>query len=99
MFYAGSKTTGTGELTRGDRGEVKRNISTVSEHKNESVSFTGTPNWVEVKKEFTVEFDNKGLEDVLETVVNRDSLFLRFVFQLTPGSGIAQFDDIKLMEK
>jgi len=99
VFYQGQKVTGTGEVTRGDRGEVKKNISAVNENKNESVSFTGTPNWVEVKKEFTVKFDNKGLQDVLETLLKKDSLFLRFVFQLTPGSGIAQFDDIKLVEK
>jgi hypothetical protein len=61
----------------------------------DSVTYTGGSNWVDVKKEVTVKFDDKELADIPET---QDS-FLRFVFQLTPGSGIAQFDDIKLMEK
>jgi hypothetical protein len=50
---------------------------------------------VDVKKEFTVKFDEKELADISET----QPAFLRFVFQLTPGSGIAQFDDVKLTEK
>ena len=50
---------------------------------------------MDVKKEFTVKFDNKDLADISET----QPAFLRFVFQLTPSSGIAQFDDIKLTEK
>ena len=61
----------------------------------ETANYTGGSNWVDVKKEFTVKFDEKELADIPET----QGGFLRFVFQLTPGSGIAQFDDIKLMEK
>ena len=87
---------GTGEIiSKGDRGDVKRDLSTVSENNAEGLNFSGGSNWVEVKKEFTVKFDNKELADVSETT----GAFLRFIVQLTPGSGIAQFDDVKLIEK
>ena len=50
---------------------------------------------MEVKKEFTVKFDKKEMAEVSETT----EAGLRFIVQLTPGSGIAQFDDVKLIEK
>ena len=74
---------------------MKRDNRQVRENQIESAPFSGGANWVDVKKEFTVKFDNKDLADIPET----QGAFLRFVFQLTPGSGIVQFDDIKLTEK
>jgi hypothetical protein len=74
---------------------VKRDTRELRENKIESVTYSGGSNWVDVKKEFTVKFDNKDLADVSETQPG----LLRFIVQLTPGSGIAQFDDIKLTEK
>jgi hypothetical protein len=97
LFYQGSKVIGTGNvISRGDRGDVKVDGRAVGENIVESATYTGGPNWIEVKKEFTIKFNKKELADVLETQKNS---FLRFIFQLTPGSGIAQFDDIKLVEK
>jgi hypothetical protein len=96
LVYGVRKKLGTGEIiSKGDRGDVKRDLSTVRESKSEGLNFSAGSNWVEVKKEFTVKFDNKELADVSET----EDAFLRFIVQLTPGSGIAQFDDIKLTEK
>jgi hypothetical protein len=96
LIYRGTKKLGTGEIiSKGERGDVKRDLKVVEETQVDSVTYTGGSNWVDVKKEITVKFDDKELADIPET---RDS-FLRFVFQLTPGSGIAQFDDIKLTEK
>lgn len=96
LVYRGTKKLGTGEIiSKGERGDVKRDLKVVEETQVDSVTYTGGSNWVDVKKEITVKFDDKELADIPET---RDS-FLRFVFQLTPGSGIAQFDDIKLTEK
>jgi hypothetical protein len=96
LVYRGTKKLGTGEIiSKGERGDVKRDLKVVEETQVDSVTYTGGSNWVDVKKEVTVKFDDKELADIPET---RDS-FLRFVFQLTPGSGIAQFDDIKLTEK
>ena len=96
LVYGVSKKLGTGEIiSKGDRGDVKRDLSTVRENKVEGLNFSGGSNWVEVKKEFTVKFDNKELADVSETT----GAGLRFIVQLTPGSGIAQFDDVKLIEK
>jgi hypothetical protein len=50
---------------------------------------------VEVKKEITIKFDKEELKDTSET----RAALVRFLFELTPGTGIVQFDDIKLMEK
>lgn len=97
LSYRGTKTIGTGAVTRGDRGDAKIDSREVWDVQVERATYTGGPNWVEVKKEFTVKFDNKELSDLLKTQTNQT--FLRFTFQLTPGSGIAQFDDIKLVEK
>jgi hypothetical protein len=97
LFYRGFKQIGTGNvISRGDRGDVKADNRAVEERIVESATYTGGSNWVDVKKEFTIKFNNKELADVLETQKNS---LLRFVFQLTPGSGIVQFDDIKLVEK
>jgi len=96
LLYSGLKKLGTGEIiSKGERGDVKRDIREARESKVESATYSGGSNWVDVKKEFTVKFDEKDLADVSET----QPAFLRFIFQLTPGSGIAQFDDIKLTEK
>ena len=96
LVYEVRKAFGTGEIiSKGERGDVKRDLKTVKENNAEGLNFSGGSNWVEVKKEFTVKFDNKELADVSETT----GVFLRFMVQLTPGSGIAQFDDVKLIEK
>ena len=96
LLYSGLKKLGTGEIiSKGERGDVKRDIREARENKVESATYSGGSNWVDVKKEFTVKFDEKELADISET----QPAFLRFVFQLTPGSGIAQFDDVKLTEK
>jgi hypothetical protein len=96
LVYGASKKLGTGEIIfKGERGDVKRDLSAVNENKAEGLNFSGGSNWVEVKKEFTVKFDKKELADVSETT----AVWLRFIVQLTPGSGIAQFDDVKLIEK
>lgn len=96
LVYSGLKKIGTGEvISKDERGAVKRDLKEIRENMVETATYTGGSNWVDVKKEFTVKFDDKELADIPET----QSAFLRFVFQLTPGSGIAQFDDIKLMEK
>jgi hypothetical protein len=50
---------------------------------------------VEVKKEFTVKFDSKEMAELSEVT----EAWLRFMVQLTPGAGVAQFDDVKLIEK
>ena len=96
LTYRGYKNLGTGEvISKDERGAVKRDLKEIRENKVEAATYTGGSNWVDVKKEFTVKFDEKELADIPET----QGGFLRFIFQLTPGSGIAQFDDIKLMEK
>jgi hypothetical protein len=96
LLYYAEKQLGTGEILSKDaRGAVKRDDRRAAETKIETLSFSGGTNWVDVKKEFTVKFDDKNLSDIADT----NNAILRFVFQLTPTSGIAQFDDLKLIEK
>ncbi|MEI8292940.1 MAG: VCBS repeat-containing protein [bacterium] len=96
LIITGIKKLGTGEvLSKDERGAVKRDLREIRETQVETAPFSGGSNWVDVKKEFTVKFENKDLNDIPET----KSALLRFIFQLTPGSGIAQFDDLKLVEK
>lgn len=96
LNYDAEKKLGANTIvSRGDRGAVQIQQNKVGDKNFVSISFTGGQNWVEVKKEFTVSFNKKELSDVLDT----RSAELSFYFQLTPGTGIAQFDDIKLVEK
>lgn len=96
LVYKASKDLGTGNvISKDERGGVKKDTRVVSENKVESASYTGGSNWVDVKKEFTVEFDEKELANVTET----NKAFIRFIFELSPGSGLVQFDDVKLTEK
>lgn len=96
LFYEVRKKGGTGEIiSKGDRGDVKRDITKMRENKAVRLNFSGGSNWVEVKKEFTVKFDKKEMADVSETT----DAGVRFMVQLTPGSGVVQFDDVKLVEK
>jgi len=97
LVYKATKDMGTGNvISKDDRGAVKKDTRIVSENKAESATYTGGSNWVDVKKEFIVKFDKKELETLTETA---EKPFIRFIFELTPGSGVAQFDDVKLTEK
>ena len=96
IVYTGFLKLGSGAVvSSGSRGGVAKDLSDINEDHAESVTYTGGSNWVEVKKEFTVKLDAKELEGVRETKKG----LVRFIFELTPGSGIVQFDDIKLTEK
>ena len=96
IVYTGSIKIGNGAVaSSGSRGGMTRDMRDFNESHAESVTYTGGSDWVEVKKEFTVKLIAKELEGVLETRDGR----VRFIFKLKPGSGIVQFDDIKLTEK
>jgi hypothetical protein len=96
LNYLGVKKVGTGKIiSKGERGDAKKDNQQMRENKVESALYSASPTWLDVKKEFTVKFDKEELADVTDTT----SALLSFVFQLTPGSGIVQFDDIKLVEK
>lgn len=93
--YYGQKKLSEDKIERGDRGAaiVKKNIA--EERKNELIKFGVGPQWTEVKKEFTVKFDDKNLTDLAQ-VTNWST---RIVFTLSAGSGTVYFDDIKIIEK
>ena len=72
---------------------MKTNIA--EEKKNEMVTFNPGPQWSEVKKEFTVKFDNKDLAE-LPQVTNWATTL---AFTLSPGSGTLFVDDVKILAK
>lgn len=95
IAYSGRKKLSEDRIERGDRNSaiVKRNEAL--EDKNELVAFNVGPQWSEVKKEFSVKFDDKDLAD-LKQVTNWSTTVS---FLLSPGSGALYFDDIKIIEK
>jgi len=96
ILFRGLKKVGTGAIiSKDDRGAVKRDYKEIREAISEHAPFAGGSNWTEVKKEFTVKFEAKDLADIPET----NEVLVRLFFELAPGAGTVQFDDIKLIEK
>jgi len=85
------------KLIRGERGSVGFQLNWREGWKNETIKFAPGAQWTEVKKEFTVNFGNKDLED--QTQVEPRWWSINIVFSLVPGTGSLYFDDIKLIEK
>ena len=97
ILYDGYKKLSEEKIERGARGAatVKRNEA--RQNKAEAVSFNPGPQWSEVRKEFTVKFEDKDLSDLTQ-VTNWST---NIVFTLSPGKdgGVVYFDDVKIIEK
>jgi FG-GAP repeat len=93
--YGGSKKLSDEKIERGERGSVTIKKNDATEQKFEIIPFNAGPQWSEVKKEFTVKFDNKDLAGL--TQVGGWSTTITFL--LSPGSGTLYIDDIKIIEK
>ena len=95
--YWGSKELSEAKQIHGARDSVSLQLNRREEWKTEVIKFTPGAQWGEMKKEFTVKFNNKDLDD-LDLVDQRWwSIFISF--DLTPGAGVLYLDDIKLIEK
>jgi hypothetical protein len=97
IFYDGYKKLSEDKIERGARGGATVKKNEARQWKSESVSFNPGPQWSEVRKEFTVKFENKDLSDLTQ-VTNWST---NIVFTLSPGKdgGFVFFDDVKIIEK
>jgi len=94
--YVGEKKLSDDKIVdRGDRNAVTVQRNVAREEKDEIITFNAGPQWSEVKKEFTVKFDNKDLVD-LPQVTSWQTVIM---FNLSPGSGFLYIDDLKILEK
>ncbi len=94
IAWGGKKRLSDDKIVHGERGsaEVKRNI--IEEKVFETIRFTPTPIWMEVRKEFQVALKDKNLQDLKEM---SHALF-EISFSIPPG-GEAYFDDVKITEQ
>jgi hypothetical protein len=93
--YGGSKQLSESRIERGERGSATVTRNEANQQKSEIIPFNAGPQWSEVKKEFTVKFDNKDLADL--TQVGGWSTTIAFL--LNPGAGVLYIDDMKIIEK
>ena len=81
----------------GDRGTVVLQENYREEWQHEIIKFTPGATWGEVKKQFSLKFKDKDLDDVKQ--VEPGHWFLTISFDLAPAVGTLYLDDISLMEK
>ncbi|MBE2205098.1 MAG: VCBS repeat-containing protein [Chthoniobacterales bacterium] len=97
IFYRGFKKLSEAKIERGDRNSAKVTRNEAEERKMETANFTAGSGWSDVKKEFSVKFDDKDLQDLTHV----SDWFLSVVFTLSPGQagGALYIDDVKVIEK
>lgn len=91
----GRKDPSESKMVRGDRGAVS--ISLIQEWKTEEFKLSPGSQWSEVKKDITMRFDNKALDDIAQ--IEPRWWWLNITFDLAPAAGTLYIDDIKLIEK
>jgi hypothetical protein len=92
--WRGFKKLSEARVTVLDRGAVDMRRNEVHEENFETIKFSGSPNWVEVRKDFKVVLRHKELQDLKET-----STALIDISFTMPNDGVAYFDDFKLVER
>lgn len=85
---------GEARQATGERGRVTQQANVVREENTETLKFSASPQWSEVRKEFSVTFKDKALMDLKETT----SASVSIVFSL-PNHGELMIDDVQLIEK
>jgi hypothetical protein len=92
--WNGSKKLSDDKVIQGDRGsaEVKRNEASQTVY--ETIKFTPTPIWSEVRKEFRVALKDKDLQELKEMTHS----LLEISFSIPPG-GEAYIDEVSIIEK
>lgn len=95
--YRGFKKLSEARVERGDRGSANVKKNEVEQIKFELIPFTAGTSWAEVRKEFTVKFDDKDLLDLAQVTTWATTL----AFTLGPGSegGTLYVDDVKIIQK
>jgi hypothetical protein len=97
ILYDGYKKLSEEKIERGTRGAATVKKNEARQNKTESIPFNPGTQWSEVRKEFTVKFEDKDLSDLAQ-VTNWST---NIVFTLSPGKdgGFVFFDDVKIIEK
>jgi hypothetical protein len=95
ICYEGYKQLSESKIERGDRNTAKITRNEARQVKIESIPFSAGPQWTEVKKEFTLKFDNKDLTDLTQAT----NWTTMIGFTLGAGSGNLYIDDVKIIEK
>jgi hypothetical protein len=97
ILYEGYKKLSEEKIERGTRGAATVKKNEARQNKTESIPFNPGTQWSEVRKEFTVKFEDKDLSDLTQ-VTNWST---NIVFTLSPGKegGFVFFDDVKIIEK
>jgi hypothetical protein len=88
----GLKRFGEDRKVEGERGRVAVQRNTVAGRFGEAISFSPGGSWTEVKKTFTVKFNEKELSDLDRT----ENALIDFSFQLAPGDGVLYIKDVKI---
>ena len=97
IYYRGNKKLSEEKIERGDRGSAKETRNEAQQAKVESVPFSPGSQWSEVRKEFTVKFENKDLTDLAQVTAWSTAI----IFFPSPGKdgGVLYIDDVKIIEK
>lgn len=94
--WFGSRTLSAAKIERGERGSAKVTRNVAEEEKSEQIQISSSPTWREYRKDFTVRFSDKDLQDAGVMPKCRGSVQVSFT--LPPGSS-AYFDDFKIVPK
>ena len=95
IYYRGYKKLSEAKIERGDRGSANVRRNEAIQDKVELIPFSAGPQWTEVKKEFTLKFENKDLADIAQVT----EWGTKISWTLSPASGNLYIDEVKIIEK
>ena len=95
IAYNGFKTLSEAKIERGERNAATVKKNEARQNKMESIPFNPGTQWSEVRKEFTVKFEDKDLSDLQQVTAWSTTI----AFTLSPGSGTLYIDDVKIIAK
>jgi hypothetical protein len=92
--WSGIKKLSDAKVIQGERGSAEVQKNEAEEKVFETIKFTPTPIWSEVRKEFRVALKDKNLQDLKEMT----HALLEITLSLPPG-GEAYIDDVSIIER
>jgi FG-GAP-like repeat/FG-GAP repeat len=94
IAWSGSKKLSDEKVIQGERGSAEVQRNEVEEKVFETIKFSPSPIWTEVRKEFRVALKDKNLQGLKEM----SHALLEISFSLPPG-GEAYIDDVTIIER
>jgi FG-GAP-like repeat/FG-GAP repeat len=92
--WTGFKKLSDDKVVQGERGSAELKKNEASQTVYETIKFTPTPIWSEVRKEFRVALKDKNLRDLKEMTTS----LLEISFSIPPG-GEAYIDEVSIIER